>query len=105
MYIYDSLLRPIRADPQNVAALALIAAVFVIVANWQSEVGGLESIMPAMFTLGLGLNLERLLVATLKRREDVTQQYLAALATWEAATVDPTKHPDYLPVLRQEIWQ
>jgi hypothetical protein len=38
------------------AALALVAAVFVIVANWQSDVGALESVMPAIFTLGLGLN-------------------------------------------------
>jgi len=86
-------------------ALALIAAVFVIVANWQSNVGALESIMPAIFTLGLGLNLERLIVATMRRREEVTAQYLKALATWELASVDATRHPDYLPMLRQELWQ
>jgi len=85
--------------------LALIAAVFVIVANWQSGVGALESIMPAVFTLGLGLNLERLIVATLKRRDEVSARYLAAVQTWEAASVDATRHPDYLPMLRQEIWQ
>jgi hypothetical protein len=86
-------------------ALALIAAVFVIVANWQSNVGALESIMPAIFTLGLGLNLERLIVASVRRRDEVTQRYLAAMAIYEAASQDATKHPDYLPMLRQEIWQ
>jgi hypothetical protein len=85
--------------------LALIAAVFVIVANWQSGVGALESIMPAIFTLGLGLNLERLIVASMKRREEVTARYLAAMAIWETASQDATKHPDYAPMLRQEIWQ
>lgn len=87
------------------AALALIAAIFVIVANWQSGVGALESVMPAIFTLGLGLNLERLIVQTLKRREEVTTQYLAALATWEASNQDATTHIEYAPLLRQEIWQ
>jgi hypothetical protein len=87
------------------AALAIIAAVFVIVANWQSNVGVLESIMPAIFTLGLGLNLERLIVASMKRREEVTQRYLAAMSIYETASQDATKHPDYLPMLRQEIWQ
>jgi hypothetical protein len=85
--------------------LALLAALFVIIANWQSNVGALESIMPAIFTLGLGLNLERLIVATLKRREDVNERYLAALVIWETASTDASKHPDYLPMLRQEIWQ
>lgn len=86
-------------------ALALIAAVFVIVANWQSNVGALESIMPAIFTLGLGLNLERLIVASMRRREEVSSRYLAAMAIWEAASQDATKHPVYVPILRQEIWQ
>ena len=57
-----------------------MAAVFVIVANGQSSVGTLEAIMPAIFTLGLGPNLERLLVVMLNRREIVTARYLAALA-------------------------
>lgn len=85
--------------------LALVAATFVIVANWQSGVGTLESIMPATFTIGIGLNLERLIVASLQRRHEVTIHYLEAMATWEAASQDATKHPDYIPILRQEIWQ
>ncbi len=85
--------------------LALLAAVFVVIANWQSGVGTLESIMPAVFTLGIGLNLERLIVALLKQRENVNARYLAALELWEVASTDATKHPDFMPVLRQEIWQ
>lgn len=87
------------------AALAAVAAVFVIVANWQSNVGALESIMPAIFTLGIGFHVERLIVATMRRREEVTTQYLKALNTWDVASVDATRHPDYLPMLRQELWQ
>jgi len=35
----------------------------------------------------------------------VDWQNVAALTIWEAASVDPTKHPDYLLNLRQEILQ
>jgi hypothetical protein len=87
------------------AALATIAAVFVIISNWQSNVGALESIMPAIFTLGIGFHVERLIVQTMKRREEVTTRYLEAMKIWELASVDPQRHPDYLPMLRQEIWQ
>jgi hypothetical protein len=45
-----------------------------------------------------------LIVRQLQRREDVNTRYLAALATWEAASKDATKHPDYLPILKQEVW-
>lgn len=85
--------------------LALIAATFVFVANWQSGIGLLESIMPPVFTVGIGLHLERLIVAGMSRRDEVDQRYLAALAVYEHATDDPTKHPDFMPMMRQEIWQ
>lgn len=85
--------------------LALIAATFVFVANWQSGIGLLESLMPPVFTVGIGLHLEHLIVAGLQRREDIDSRYLAALEVYESATEDPTKHPEYIPMLRQEIWQ
>ena len=84
--------------------LALIAATFVFVANWQSGIGLLEALMPPVFTVGIGLHLERLIVAGLHRREEITRRYLEALHIYEHATEDPTKHPEFLPVLRQEIW-
>ncbi len=84
--------------------LALIAAVFVFVANWQSEIGLLESIMPPVFTVGIGLHLERLIVAGLRRREDLDRRYLAALDVYERSIEDPEKHPDFVALLRQEVW-
>jgi hypothetical protein len=49
--------------------------------------------------------LERLIVVGIKRREEINSRYLSALTTYEVAIDDPTKHPDYLSILRQEIWQ
>jgi hypothetical protein len=72
--------------------LALAAILFVIIANVQSGLGWLESLLPPMFTIGIGLHLESLI------------GYLAALATWEAASKDAAKHPEYVPLLKQEVW-
>lgn len=85
--------------------LALIAVVFVIVANWQSGIGVLESLLPPAFTIGIGLKLEALIVEGLKRRDTVTARYLEALHTWETSSQDASKHPDFLPILKQELWQ
>lgn len=85
--------------------LAIIAAVFVFVANIQSGIGILESIMPPVFTIGLGLHFERLIVESMTRRADVTRRYLAALDVWEVSSKDHTKHPEYKPLLAQELWQ
>lgn len=86
-------------------ALALAALLFVFVANWQSEIGLLESVLAPVFTVGIGLKLEHLIVQGLKRREAVTMRYLDALHLFENASQDATKHPDYTPLLKQELWQ
>lgn len=83
--------------------LACVATAFVIAANAGAGMG-LESLLAPVFTIGVGLHLEGLIVRLLERREDVNTRYLAALTTWEAASKDATKHPDYLPILKQEIW-
>jgi hypothetical protein len=86
-------------------ALAAVAVSFVMVANIQSGIGWLESLMPPIFTIGIGLKLEQLIVQSLRRREGINRRYIEALEVWEAATQDATQHPDFLPILRQEIWQ
>jgi hypothetical protein len=84
-------------------ALALIATLFVVIANVSAGLM-LESILAPVFTIGIGLHVEGLIVRLLERRADVNTRYLAALSTWEAASKDATKHPDYLPILKQEVW-
>lgn len=86
-------------------ALSMVALVFVFVANWQSEIGLLESVLAPVFTVGIGLKLEHLIVQSMKRRNEVDKRYLEALNTYEAASKDATQHPDYVPMLRQEVWQ
>lgn len=84
-------------------ALATVATAFVVIANAGAGLG-LESLLAPIFTIGVGLHLESLIVRQLERRADVNSRYLAALATWEAASKDSTKHPDYVPILKQEVW-
>lgn len=85
--------------------LALVAAVFVVVANLSSGTGILESLMPPIFTLGIGFHLERLIVQQLRRRRDITNRYIEALQVWEAATQDATQHPEYQRLLMNKIWE
>lgn len=86
-------------------ALALIAAAFVLVANWQSGIGFLESLMIPAFTIGIGFKLEHLIVQVIQRKGEVDSRYLAAMAVYEAATHDPAEHPDFKRLLYTEIWQ
>jgi hypothetical protein len=85
--------------------LAVTAVIFVIVANWQSNIGILESLLAPIFTVGIGLKLENLIVQSLRRRDEVSDRYLKAMAIYEAASKDATKHPEYIPLFKQEIWQ
>lgn len=85
--------------------LALLAGVFVLVANWQSGIGPLESLLAPAFTIGIGLKLEHLIVQVIQRKEEVDSRYLAAMAVYEAATQDPATHPDFKKLLWTEIWQ
>jgi hypothetical protein len=84
--------------------LAATALIFVAIANWQSNIGVLEALLAPIFTIGIGLKLELLIVQMIKRRNEVDKLYLEALGIWEAASKDATNHPDYVPLLRQEIW-
>lgn len=84
--------------------LALVAAAFVLVANLSSGVNLLVAVMPPIFTLGIAARLEQIIVTMLRRRDEVTARYLAALEQYEISSADPTRHPDYQQVLRQEIW-
>lgn len=86
-------------------ALALLAGMFVLVANWQSGIGPLESLLAPAFTIGIGLKLEHLIVQVIQRKAEVDSRYLAAMAVYEAATQDPATHPDFKKLLWTEIWQ
>jgi len=83
--------------------LAVMTAVFVVVANVQSGVGALESILPPAVTIGLGIYAEGKLAELLRRRQEVTARYLKELANWEAAQRNIEHHPDFLPFFRQAL--
>jgi hypothetical protein len=84
--------------------MALTAALFVLLVNISSGVGWLEGIMPPLFTIGIGFRLEAIASEFIARRSEIDHKYSSALASWEVVQDDPTQHPDYLPILRAEIW-
>jgi|GEM_PF-5801360 len=84
--------------------MALTAALFVLLVNISSGVGLLEGIMPPLFTIGIGFRLEAIASEFLARRHEIDDKYSKALLNWEQLQDDPTQHPDYLPILRAEIW-
>jgi len=85
--------------------LAIIAGVFVFTANVQSGIGLLESLMPPLFTVGIGFRLETLIVELLTRRTTIDLRYMSAMDTFERASHDPTAHPDFAAFFKQQIWE
>jgi hypothetical protein len=83
--------------------LAVITAVFVVVANVQSGIGALESILPPAVTIGLGIYAEGKLAELIRRRQEITARYLQELSTWETAQRNIEHHPDFLPFFRQAL--
>jgi hypothetical protein len=97
--------RPALLKPLSVhLALAGLAATFIFVANLESGVGLLLSVMPPVFTIGIAINLERLIVASIKRRNEVNERYLSALADYEAATNEPENHSQFRAYFAQALW-
>lgn len=84
--------------------LALIAAMFVFISNWQSGIGLLEALMPPIFTVGIGLRLEYLIVYSINRQNNIDQKYHHALDIYDQASLDPQSHPDYMSILKMELW-
>lgn len=77
-------------------ALAGAALLFVAIANLKSGIAFFESVLPAIFTIGVGFHLETLIVRQLKRRDEINSRYLEALHSWEVATANPEQHKEYM---------
>lgn len=86
-------------------ALAVAAMAFVVVANLASGLNVFLALLAPAFTIGIGFRLEALIAENLRRNREIDQRYRAALDVWETASQDATRHPDYRPLLAQEIWQ
>lgn len=85
-------------------ALALLSAVFVLVANISGGTSLLVALLPPLTTLGLSMRLELLVSEAVRRRADVDTRYTSALNAYEAAMSDITTHRDYAPVLKSELF-
>jgi hypothetical protein len=86
--------------------LAVVAAGFVVVVNVAgSGTLNIPGILPPLLTIGIGIRLEEIMSEALARKTEIENKYVAALQQWEQASADPSKHRDYMPLLRSEIWQ
>lgn len=85
-------------------ALAVLAGLFVLAANLASGVDLLTAVLPPIMTLGIAVRLEAIAVTLLKRNAAVDERYTAAIAVFEQASADPTAHPEFMPVFRQEVY-
>lgn len=86
-------------------ALALMASIFVFVANLSSGLNVFLALLAPAFTIGIGFRLEALTAESLRRNQDIDARYLEALSIWERAQEDVSTHPDYRAFLAQEIWE
>ena len=84
-------------------ALSMLSAAFVVVANLSSGIGLFESLLPPLFTIGIGFRLEHIIAQGLKRRRDVDIKYMQAMMHWEHAANDPTQHDDYARAYRNAL--
>lgn len=84
--------------------LAVVAGVFIFTANLSSGIGILLSIMPPLFTTGIAFNMERLIIASITRRNEVDTRYLSSLKDFEAASKDPEQHSLFPSFFKQELW-
>lgn len=91
--------------PMTNLLLSVVAMIFVIVSNISSGLSPLEAVMPPIFTIGIGFHLEKIIVEFIRRRESLTKRLTEALDFWEKAQEDPSKHPEYRPLLVREIWE
>lgn len=93
-----------KIQTHSMLLLAFTSMTFVMIANVNTGIGLLESVIPPMFTIGIGLRLEHIIVEMINRRDEIDAKYLQAMTTYETAIDDPTQHPDYQSILKRGIW-
>lgn len=85
-------------------ALALLAVGFTLYANLSSQLPLLESVMPPLFTIGIGIHLEHLFVEMLHRQKVIRSALIEAEGKWIHETTHATELPLYRRVLAKQIW-
>lgn len=84
--------------------LAMMAAFFVVVANFSSGLNPLLSILAPAFTIGGGFLIEEKIKISIENAQETDTKYRAALAIYENASKDITQHPDYENTVKLAIW-
>lgn len=84
--------------------LAFIAMAFIFWANTSSGLELLTSLMPPVFTIGIGLNIEKLVTTWMIRKEKISQLFEKAYSHWEKYNDNPEEHPEFNRLFSLSIW-
>jgi hypothetical protein len=85
--------------------MGLTAATFVFYANIQSGSNLFISLLPPLFTVGIGLRFEMALSKALVRRKELTQLYNERYAEWQHIQNNPSLYPKFQTFLMQAYLQ
>lgn len=85
--------------------LAMLAAGFTLHANLDSKLPLLESIMPPLFTIGIGIHLEHVFVETLERRKIMSRLLDEKITEWHLAVANVMASPGYKKLLVRSLWE
>lgn len=95
----------LRMRVTTLSFMAVLSGVFIFYANVTSGIGVLESIIPPIMTIGLGIYFEGRLAGFLLAVEDTDRRYMAALDAWEQAHFRPREHVRFRELFAQELAQ
>lgn len=85
--------------------LALLAVGFTLYANVESRLPLLESVMPPLFTIGIGIHLEHVFVELLHRQKILSSTLAQKQSEWRLAVERIRNSPEYRRLLTRSLWE
>lgn len=84
--------------------LAILAVGFTLYANLESKLPLIESILPPLFTIGIGFHLEHVFVEMLHRNEVFGKMLSDKITSWELAVNNVMNSAEYKKLLIRSLW-
>lgn len=85
--------------------LALLAVGFTLYANLESRLPFLESVMPPLFTIGIGIHLEHVFVELLHRQKTLGSLLVQRQSEWREAVERVRTSKEYRRLLTRLLWE
>lgn len=84
--------------------LSLLAVGFTLYANLESKLPVIESVMPPLFTIGIGFHLEHVFVELLHRQSRSAEALAKAIAAWQEQVDGVLSSRAYKQTLAKAVW-